>query len=324
MNAEIPQPDEKVQPIRVLQRRDEFVEEARAVGVDDLVDFRAFYTRGPLLFGAVAGPEDGVPVVLLHGFPDFWLGWAPQIRALVEAGARVIIPDQRGYNQSEKPPNIDDYRLPALGGDILDLLDAVGFEDAHLVGHDWGGAVSWWLAQHHPDRLRTVSILNCPHPRVLGKALQFGDLRQMLKSWYIALFQIPGLSEAVVRAGDYGFLKAALAASTREAFSRRELELYTRAWDRQNAVRSMLNWYRASARATLQARQTSSTGSREPIRVPMQIIWGENDAALDASLVEPSAALAEEVEIHWLPEAGHWVQRDSPREVNERLVEFIC
>lgn len=319
---DIPQPESKIQPVRVIPQREEHRETARAGGVDDLVEFRAFYTREVLLFGAVAGPEDGWPVVLLHGFPDFWLGWARQIRPLVEAGARVLIPDQRGYNRSEKPADVDAYRTPVVGRDVLDLIDAAGWDDAHVVGHDWGGGVTWWLADHHPDRLKTATILNCPHPVVLGRALQGGSIRQMLKSWYIALFQIPKLPELLAQTGDYGLLAGALETASEGAFTDEELQMYRRAWGRERALEAMINWYRAAGRQMLDSGGPSAT-SVQSIRVPTRIIWGANDKALGRSLIEPSARRVEDVEVDLVEGASHWVQRDAPGRVNDWLAGLV-
>lgn len=317
MTSPLPQPDKKVQPIRCIPQREAHEAQAKAGGVDDLVEFRAFYTRDVLLFGAVAGPEDGEPVVMLHGFPDMWLGWARQIRPLVEAGYRLIIPDLRGYNRSEKPGGVAAYQLPELGQDVVDLLDAVGLESAHLVGHDWGGAIAWWLAEHHAERWKTATILNCPHADVLANELRFRNPRQMVRSWYIALFQIPHLSEAVVRAAEFKFLEAALRMGHEDAFTDDEIEAYRDAWSQDGAVRAMLNYYRAARRAMFSDAHEAS----KEIAVPTTIIWGVDDKALDRSTVEPSAARCRDAEIVWVEEASHWVQRDCPELVSERLRE---
>ncbi len=319
MTSSLPQPEEKVQPIRCIPQREVHEAQARAGGVEDLVEFRAFYTRDILLFGAVAGPEDGEPVVMLHGFPDMWLGWARQIRPLVEAGYRLIIPDQRGYNRSEKPGDIDDYQLSELGQDIVDVLDAVGVEKAHLVGHDWGGAITWWLAEHRPERWKTATILNCPHPTVMMEELSFRNVRQMLRSWYIAFFQIPHLSEATARAGNFRFLETALRLGREGAFSDEEIEAYKEAWSQDGAVRSMLSYYRAARRAMFDGDGEES----KEITVPTTVIWGVDDKALDRSTVEPSTARCRDAQIHWVEEASHWVQRDCPELVSEKLVEVF-
>lgn len=338
MTEAISQPEEKIQPVRVVPQREAMEEVARAGEVDDIVEFRAFYTREVVLFGAVAGPEDGDVVVLLHGFPDCWLSWTHQIRALAEAGYRVIAPDQRGYHFSEKPSGAAAYTLDKLGGDIVDIVDAAGVDSAHLVGHDWGGAVSWWLAKHRGERFRTVTIANCPHQGVMMKSLMFNNFRQMMRSWYIGFFQLPAIPQAVLRAGNYRALAKTLRslAENPDAFSDAEIEAYRQVWSQEGSLTAMVNWYRAgrvsmfSGRSSKSqsenggsAEQDESSTRRSKITVPLQIIWGEQDKALDVSLVEPSADRCEDATIHWVPEAGHWVQRDCPKKFNDELLGFV-
>lgn len=312
-----PEPENPVQPLRVIAHGNDHREAARAAGIDDLMEFRAIYTSEVLLQVALAGPEDGEPVVLLHGFPDFWLSWARQVRFLVEAGYRVIIPDQRGYNLSEKPPDVGDYHLRHLAQDILDCLDALGHDRAHLVGHDWGGAVSWWLAEHHPRRFLTLTVFNCPPAEVLAEAIK-REPRQMLRSWYIAYFQIPRLPELMAATGNYRALeKALLTMSMPGSFSEAELAAYRKAWSRPGALRAMINWYRAARDAVFAPRDCRQ------IEVPTTIIWGERDAALHPLLIEKTAARCKVVDVHALPEAKHWVHRDCPDEVNPKLLESL-
>jgi pimeloyl-ACP methyl ester carboxylesterase len=128
-------------------------------------------TNGIQLHVVQAGPKSGVPVVLLHGFPEFWYGWRKQIPALVEAGCRVIVPDQRGYNLSDKPKGIKSYGVFTLVDDIIGLIDALGYEKVNLVGHDWGAVVAWTLAIKYPERLQRLSIMNVPHPAVMKRFL---------------------------------------------------------------------------------------------------------------------------------------------------------
>src|SRR5712671_13538 len=119
-----------------------------------------------------AGPEQGPRATLLHGFPEFWYGWRKQIDFLAGAGYRVLVSDQRGYNLSDKPKGIAAYSLDELAADVIGLIDSVGREKAAVVGHDWGGAVAWWTALHHPGRLERVGILNVPHPAVMQHHLR--------------------------------------------------------------------------------------------------------------------------------------------------------
>ncbi len=136
------------------------------------------------------GPENGTSVVLLHGFPEFWYGWRRQIPALVEAGFRVIVPDQRGYNLSDKPKGVAAYDVDVLARDVIGLLDHFGIQKARLVGHDWGAVVAWTVALQHPDRLEKLAILNVPHPDVMTRFV-LGNPAQRKKSWYVFFFQLP-------------------------------------------------------------------------------------------------------------------------------------
>jgi pimeloyl-ACP methyl ester carboxylesterase len=121
-------------------------------------------TNGITLHTVQAGPADGPLVILLHGFPEFWYGWHEQIRPLAEAGFRVVVPDQRGYNLSDKPDGVERYRIDELSRDVVGLIDAAGREQAAVVGHDWGAAVAWWTALHHADRVSKLVAVNVPHP----------------------------------------------------------------------------------------------------------------------------------------------------------------
>ena len=129
-----------------------------------------------------AGPEDGQPVLLLHGFPEFWYGWRHQIPALAQAGLRVLAPDARGYNRSSRPGAIADYRLKQLRADVVNLLDALDLPQAIVVGHDWGAALAWSVALYQPERVKRLAILNVPHPAVMSRMVR-SNPRQLLRSW---------------------------------------------------------------------------------------------------------------------------------------------
>src|SRR5262245_58570023 len=147
---------------------------------------------------------EGPLVVLLHGFPEFWYSWRHQIKGLAAAGFRVIAPDLRGYNESDKPPGIASYRLELLTQDIVELIQHAGEKRAHVVGHDWGGGIAWWLAMQNPQVVERLVILNAPHPVAF-----FRELRrpaQLLKSWYMFFFQLPWLPEVMLRVGNFAQL----------------------------------------------------------------------------------------------------------------------
>jgi pimeloyl-ACP methyl ester carboxylesterase len=262
-----------------------------------------------------AGPADGPAVLLLHGFPEFWWGWRHQIGPLAAAGFRVIVPDGRGYNLSDKPAGVDAYRLDRLGGDVLRLADALGLERFGLVGHDWGGIVAWWAAARHPDRIRRLAILNAPHPdTALGVAR--ADPKQLLRSWYIGLFQLPGLSEALLAARDYRALSELVARNARRgSVTADDLARYREAWSQPGALTGSLNWYRALVRRP--------AGRAGRVRVPTLILWGQRDAALSPLFPDASARLCDEAEIRRFERATHWVQHEEPEAVNAALIEHL-
>ncbi|MEK9809777.1 MAG: alpha/beta hydrolase, partial [Candidatus Nanopelagicales bacterium] len=136
------------------------------------VEHRDILTNGVRLHCVLAGPVDGALVVLLHGFPEYWRGMANPLVALARAGFRVVAPDQRGYGLSEKPDGIDAYRVEELAADVIGVIDALGYDKANVVGHDWGAAVAWWVALTTPKRVRRLVIVNVPHPSVFAKTLR--------------------------------------------------------------------------------------------------------------------------------------------------------
>jgi pimeloyl-ACP methyl ester carboxylesterase len=150
----------------------------------------------------------GPLVVLLHGLPEFWYAWRHQLPALADAGYRVVAPDLRGYNTSDKPPRVRDYRPSVLTQDVADLIVALGAGSAAVAGHDWGGVLAWLLAMQHPKRVERLVILNAPHPIRFLKGLR--SPRQLRRSWYILAFQLPWLPERLVAARNFQALRWAL------------------------------------------------------------------------------------------------------------------
>ena len=194
-----------------------------------------------------AGPKSGIPVLLLHGFPEFWYGWRKQIPALAKAGCRVIVPDQRGYNMSDKPDGTKSYCIDALIGDVTDLIHALDYEKVNLVGHDWGGVVAWMLAIRHPEKLHRLGIINVPHPAVMKRFLQ-RDLEQMRRSLYALYFQLPWLPEMVMSIGNWRVAALGMRRSGKHnAFTDEDIEKYKGAWSQSGAITAMLNWYRAAS-----------------------------------------------------------------------------
>jgi pimeloyl-ACP methyl ester carboxylesterase len=273
--------------------------------------------HGVELHAMAAGPEDGPLVLLLHGFPEFWWAWRRQIAPLAAAGLRVVAPDLRGYNLSERPRGASAYRLSEVSADVLAIADSLGRERVSLVGHDWGAIIAWHLAATRPERLERVAILNGPHPATLRPHLMAHPL-QALRLSYFAAFQVPALPEAMLRAGNFAALARAMRATAQpRSFPPSELDHYRAAWARPGALTAMLNWYRAALRHPMRV-------PRGRIAVPVRIIWGDRDVALDPDLAEAGMALCEEAEVFHLPHATHWLQHDEPEAVNRLLLEFLA
>lgn len=272
-------------------------------------------TNGVRLHVVEAGPQDGPPVVLLHGFPEFWYGWRAQLPALAGAGLRVIVPDQRGYNTSSKPRGIAAYAIERLAGDVVGLLDEAEERRACIVGHDWGALVAWWLALAHPDRVERLAVLNVPHPAVMRRQLA-SNPRQLLRSWYVLMFQLPWLPEALLRRGNFAMLARALRGGRRGTCSDADLARYRQAWAQPGALGAMLDWYRAAPR--IAARPLPSVR----VRVPTLLLWGARDRFLGRELAAPSAALCDDGALHFYERASHWLQHDEAASVNERLTAF--
>jgi epoxide hydrolase 4 len=274
-------------------------------------------TNGIRLHTIQTGPEDGPLVILLHGFPEFWRGWRKQIEPLAKSGFRLIIPDQRGYNLSDKPSGIEPYRLDHTAADILGIIDSTGQQTASLVGHDWGGIVTWWLAIHHPTRLRNVSILNAPHPYIMRQTLQRNP-RQIISSLYALFFQIPHLPEAWMRNNDWELLTRGLLKSSKPgAFEDDDLEYYRRAWWQEGAMTAMLNWYRANFRYPPIFPQNVR------IHIPTLLIWGAQDSALIEKMAQASIDLCDNGRLQLFEDATHWVQHEEYDRINEMLVGFL-
>jgi len=279
-------------------------------------DLEHGYTHGPRPRLHYVTTGMGQPVLLLHGFPDFWCGWRHQLGPLAAAGYRVVAPDQRGYNRSDKPRPVRAYRLDALADDVLRLADEVApGQPIALVGHDWGGVVAWWIALRHPERLSRLVIINAPHPEARSNPRRV--LAQMRRSWYIAFFQIPWLPAWLLsRNGFWGLERALRASSHAGAFSERDLVHYREAWAYPGALPSMLNWYRALIRYP--ARPPHSR-----VSVPTLILWGAQDVALGRELAEPSLDLCDDGHLVFFAHASHWPHDEEPTRVNSLLLGFL-
>lgn len=262
-----------------------------------------------------AGPAAGRPIIFLHGFPDFWYGWKDQITYFADRGYRVIVPDQRGYHRSGKPKGLKAYRCKHLMEDIVSLIEVLELKEVHLVGHDWGGIVSWLLGIYHPKQFKTITILNAPHPGVLRRRI---SPKQILRSWYIYLFQLPWIPEWLFGRNNFKLLrKSMLKMALPGTFSTTDMERYTQAW--KGSLTTMINWYRA-IRVSREFRDNIK--APKPVFLPLLLLWGKQDLSLDFSLAKASMDFAPNGELHTFPDATHWLQHEKSAEVNRAILEF--
>jgi pimeloyl-ACP methyl ester carboxylesterase len=268
------------------------------------------------LHAILAGPPDGPVVVLLHGFPEFWYSWHRLIQPLAAAGFRVIVPDQRGYNLSSKPPDVASYALTELVSDVIAIADQLGEDKIFLAGHDWGAAVAWSTALRYPRRVAKLAVINVPHPSVMRKFLST-RIRQISRSWYMFFFQLPGLPETLLSAFNFSLLERSLLRSSRVGtFSPEDLGQYRVAWSQPGAFVAMINWYRALFRFP-------SKFADPTVHVPTRILWGERDAFLLSEMAQQSLRYCDNAELFTFARATHWLQHEEPARVSELLIDFF-
>lgn len=279
------------------------------------VRFTERVCNGIKLHVAEAGPDTGPLVILLHGFPEFWYGWRNQIKALADAGFHVVMPDQRGYNLSDKPLGVKNYDVDKLSADVVALGAHYTKLPFRLVGHDWGAVAAWWTATRHPEKLRSLCVLNCPHPAIWRDAMA-NDPEQRRASRYVRIFALPWLPELMMRSRRFGALVGAIRGSKRP-LSEAEVEAYRKAWAQPGALTAMINWYRAILRRKF---SPIAPGS---ITVPVHIIWGAEDIYARPALAEASKALCARATLTFLHRATHWVAHDEPEHVNALLLDAL-
>ena len=290
-------------------------------GICSPLEFQVFHINGIALHVVLAGPARGKPLLFLHGFPEFWFAWRHQIDHFVSSGYRVIIPDQRGYNLSDKPAGIASYCIDLLAEDVVGVLDSVTDSKAFVVGHDWGAGVAWYLAARYSERVSRVAILSGPHPRVFMKNLIINPT-QLRKSWYSLFFQLPWLPERILRRRDWAALVRALRdTSPPGVFSEGDLEQYKKSWARKDALTAMLNWYRA---AILHPSKFALDSKTSRVKVPALVIWGRNDQFLDQALARESLLYCDDGHLEIFETATHWVQHEEPAQLNTLVSQFFA
>ncbi len=252
----------------------------------------------------------GEPVVLLHGFPDSKRLWAKQVPALVDAGFQVIVPDQRGFGLSDKPADVGAYAIPFLAIDVTAVLDALSIERAHVVGHDWGAAVSWATASFAPERVDHLVALSVGHPSSFAGA----GLAQREKSWYMLLFQFPGVAEHWLSADGW--------AGMREWFPHPDVEAVVADLDRDGSLTTGLNWYRANI--TPEA-FVGPPLELPPVKAPAMGVWSSGDRFLTEEQMTGSAKFCTgEFRYERIDGPGHWLQIEASDTVNALLLDFLA
>ncbi|MEM7141663.1 MAG: alpha/beta hydrolase [Actinomycetota bacterium] len=269
---------------------------------------------GEFVFDArVAGPDDGELVFLLHGFPSTSDQWRLEIPVLGEAGYRVVAPDQRGYSAGARPPDVADYRIELIADDVAAMADVLGVDRFHVVGHDFGGAAVWSIADRHADRLLSVTAISTPHPAALVASVADPDSDQADRSSYVDTFVREG-SELIFLANDAQTLKALYAG---QGLSEEEMEPQLAVLNDADAMIAALNWYRASF--------NESGFQVGPSTVPTMFIWSTGDDFLGP---DPARATGDFVtggyRFEIIADVDHWVPERAAGIVNPLLLDFLA
>jgi pimeloyl-ACP methyl ester carboxylesterase len=268
------------------------------------------FRNGPHTFDVIdSGPLDGTPVVLLHGFPQRASAWNDVAEHLHARGLRTYAPDQRGYSPGARPRSRFAYSLAALTSDVMALIDAIGAPRVHLVGHDWGAAVAWSVAAKHPDRLATLTAVSVAHPAAFLRSLLTSS--QALKSYYMALFQLPVLPERMLASG------RADASLRRGGMSREMVERFHTEIVDHGALRGGLGYYRSILRASL-----GQLGTK--ITVPTTYVWSDDDVALGRKGAEINHRwMAGPYELEIVEGASHWLLDERPAELAASIIKRV-
>ncbi len=265
-------------------------------------------------------------VILLHGFPECWYSWRHQLSALGER-FHVVAPDMRGYNLSDKPPRVEDYRMERLVDDVTGLVRHFGAERAAIVGHDWGAAVAWMVAQRYPEYVSKLAALQVPPARAWAENI---TLRQLLRSWYMFFFQLPRLPEWWMSRADFAGLEQMFRKTARPGtFTKEDLAILKSALREPGALTASINYYRANLWTLLRRRRETGgagegLGGDGLVRAPTLFIFGERDFAI---VPETVRGVERHVDAPYrelrIADSNHWVQQEYPAEVNAALASFL-
>jgi len=277
---------------------------------------------------ALAGPEDAPAVILLHGFPESHRTWRA-LAPLLSDKFRLIMPDQRGFGDSDRPQEVDAYQTETLLADLFALADALGIERFALVGHDWGGAIAWAAAIKGEPRVERLAIINSPHPLIFQKSL-IEDEAQRAASQYMRAFRDPDFEKFVEGIGFEAFFDKSFGKHVDLAtIPAEERSTYIGQWSRPGALTAMLNWYRASKMVVPQPGITVDVPDLvlrpfPKIAIPVLVIWGLEDKALLPIQLEGIGEIGDNVEVFPLKGVGHFAPWEAPEQVAEALRPFLA
>ena len=262
-----------------------------------------------------AGPADGTPLLCLHGFPEGAESWTPQLEALSARGVRVVAPDLRGYGGTDAPAEPSEYEIDRLVADISGLLDALGWDSAHVAGHDWGALVGWVFISQNPSRTRTWTALSVGHPVALAEAALDPDQRR--RSAYIVLLRQQGKAEQVLAEDGFRRLRQMYRLGhDRDVIPPAIVDSYIEGFSRPERLTAPLNYYRVAL--------TELPGAMRPVTVPSRLVWGTDDPAVGPLGARGTAAKVDgPYRLIELEGAGHWLQFERPDEVSAALLDHV-
>jgi pimeloyl-ACP methyl ester carboxylesterase len=283
-------------------------------------------SSGVGLHYASSGDPNAPLLLMLHGFPECWFAWEA-FMPVFSAQCHVVAPDLRGYNLSDKPPQSADYQMFFLVRDVLELIEALGHTDAMIIGHDWGGMITWAACIADPQRFRGAMILNAPHPVAFARALA-GNPEQQAASRYMNHLRAPGAETALLADECAGFARFFRAPGYETWFTPESAARYRAAWQRPGVAQAMLNYYRASPVYPPQGRDAGAAAleldpAAHHVRVPVRIGWGMDDSALLPALLDPLADWVDDLTIERFPRATHWVHHEQPDAVTSLMSRFV-
>jgi pimeloyl-ACP methyl ester carboxylesterase len=279
----------------------------------DEFDHRYIKINGITLHTVLTGEKGAEPILLLHGFPDFWYGWNKIMSGLSDT-YRLITPDLKGYNLSDKPLEVDAYRLENLVEDIKSLSQQLGLDSFNLAGHDWGGMIAWAFAEKYPNLLKRLIIINAPHYKVFSQKIKKSKSQRRASGYILQL--IKPNSDELLRRQDFQMLRFAVFQNARneDAFSEEDKSRYIEAWSQPDALKASTNYYRANRG------YDEWTGH---INVPTLVIFGMKDTFIKPLVLDNLSDYVPDLQIVKSESSSHWVMHDDPERVISSIDAFL-